>query len=124
MSAVVAMSEETRRIEQFNDMFANIKPLTTIGKGKNQRTITGSVVVPLSCCYIDQRYQGMRTHKHLNRLENKWDERKLTPIILVLHLEEYRCAVVDGQARCIVAERKGMDRLNAIVLMDAPDDPK
>lgn len=122
MSAVVAMNEETRRMEQFNDIVANIKPLMTVGKGKNQRAITGSAVVPLSCCFVDSRYQGMRTHKHLNRLKNKWDERKLTPIILVPHPEEYRFAVVDGQGRCLVAPEKGMDRLNAIILMDAPED--
>lgn len=122
MSAVVAMNEETRRMEQYNDIVANIKPLMTVGKGKNQRAVTGSAVVPLSCCFVDSRYQGMRTHKHLNRLKNKWDERKLTPIILVPHPEEYRFAVVDGQGRCLVVPEKGMDRLNAIILMDAPED--
>lgn len=122
MSTVVEMNEETRRMEQYNDIVANIKPLMTTGKGKNQRAITGSAVVPLSCCFVDSRYQGMRTHKHLNRLKNKWDERKLTPIILVPHPEEYRFAVVDGQGRCLVAPEKGMDRLNAIILMDAPED--
>ena len=122
MSAVVAMNEETRRMEQFNDIVANINPLMTVGKGKNQRVITGSAVVPLSLCFVDARYQGMRTHKHLNRLKNKWDERKLTPIILIPHPEEYRFAVVDGQGRCLVAPEKGMDRLNAIILMDAPED--
>ena len=123
MSAVVAMNEETRRIEQFNDIVANIKPLMTVGKGKNQRAITGSAVVPLSLCFVDARYQGMRTHKHLNRLRNKWDERKLTPIILVWHLEEHRFAIVDGQGRFIIAGEKGIGRLNAIILMDAPEDP-
>ena len=122
MNVVVAMNDETRRMEQFNDIVANIKPLMTTGKGRNQRVITGSAVVPLSLCFVDSRYQGMRTHKHLNRLKNKWDERKLTPIILVPHPEEYRFAVVDGQGRCLVAPEKGMDRLNAIILMDAPED--
>ncbi len=122
MSAVGAMNEETRRMEQYNDIIATIKPLMTSGKGKNIKVITGSTVVPLSCCFVDSRYQGMRTHKHLNRLKNKWDERKLTPIILVPHPEEYRFAVVDGQGRCLVAPEKGMDRLNAIILMDAPED--
>lgn len=121
MNAIVAMSEETRKM-QFNDIVANIKPLMTVGKGKAQRTLTGSAVVPLSCCFVDSRYQGMRTHKRLNRLKNNWDERKLTPIILVPHPEEYRFAVVDGQGRCLVAPEKGMDRLNAIILMDAPED--
>ena len=121
MNTVATMNEETKRM-QFNDIVANIKPLMTVGKGKAQRTLTGSAVVPLSCCFVDWRYQGMRTHKHLNRLKNKWDERKLTPIILVPHPEEYRFAVVDGQGRCLVAPEKGMDRLNAIILMDAPED--
>ena len=124
MSAVVAMNEETRRMEQFNDIVANIKPLMTVGKGKNQRVITGSAVVPISLCTVDSRYQGMRPHKHLNKLRNKWDVRKLTPIILVLHPEEYRLAVVDGQGRIIVAPEKGLDHLNAIILMDAPEDPE
>jgi len=123
MSAVVAINEETRRMEQFNDIVANIKPLMTVGKGKNQRVITGSAVVPISLCTVDSRYQGMRSHKHLNKLRNKWDVRKLTPIILVLHPEEYRLAVVDGQGRIIVAPEKGLDHLNAIILMDAPEDP-
>lgn len=48
MSAVVAMNEEARRIEQFNDIVANIKPLMTVGKGKNQRAVTGSAVVPVT----------------------------------------------------------------------------
>lgn len=124
MSAVVAMNEETRRMEQYNDIVANIKPLMTVGKGKNQRVITGSAVVPISLCIVDPRYQGMRSHKHLNKLRNKWDVRKLTPIILVLHPEEYRLAVVDGQGRIIVASEKGLDHLNAIILMDAPEDPE
>ena len=122
MSAVVAMNEETRRVEQYNDIVANIKPLMTIGKGKNQKVITGSAVVPLSLCFVDSRYQ--RTHKHLNKLRNKWDERKLTPIILVWHPEEHRFAIVDGQGRFIVAGEKGIDRLNAIILMEAPEDPE
>lgn len=121
MNTVVTMNEETRRM-QFNDIVANIKPLMTVGIGKAQKTLTGSAVVPLSCCFVDPRYQGMRTHKRLNRLRSNWDERKLTPIILVPHPEEYRFAVVDGQGRCTVAPEKGMDRLNAIILMDVPED--
>lgn len=120
---LTSFNEEERRIEQFNDIMANINPMQTIGKGKNMRTVTGSAVVPLSLCYIDERYQGMRTHKHLNKLRNKWDIRKLTPIVLIPHPEEYRFAVGDGQGRCLIAPEKGMDRLHAIILMDAPDDP-
>lgn len=64
----------------------------------------------------------MREHKKIKRLENRWDERKLTPIIIVPHPEESRFAVVDGQGRCSVAKNKGIACLNAIVLMDAPED--
>ena len=123
MGAILSMDDDARRIEQYNNIYANIKPLTTVGKGKNLRTVTGSVAVPLSCCYVDERYQGMRAHKRLNRLRSRWDVRKLTPITLVPHPEEYRFAIVDGQGRYIVAPEKGLDVLNAIVLMDAPDDP-
>lgn len=121
-NTVVSINTEARRIEQYNDIMANISPMQTVGKGKNMRTVTGCAVVPLSCCFVDTRYQGMRTHKHLNRLRNKFDVRKLTPITLVPHPEEHRFAIVDGQGRSIVAPEKGMDRLYATILMDAPDD--
>jgi len=102
-------------------VLSNIRPDVVEGKGKNMKTITGNVTVPLSCCYVDPRYQGMRMHKHLNRLINRWDPRKLSPITIVPHYEEYRFAIVDGQGRFWVAPMKGLDRLNATVLMDIPD---
>lgn len=123
MAVAISVNEQERRMEQFNDIMANVKPMQTSGKGRNLRTITGSAVVPLSLCYVDERYQGMREHKHLNRLRNKWDVRKLTPIVLVPHPEEGRFAVVDGQGRTIIAPEKGMDRVFATLLMDAPEDP-
>lgn len=123
VSKVTSIKEEERRVEQFNDIMANITPMMIDGKGRNQRVITGSAVVPLSCCFVDKRYQGMRTHKHLSRLENKWDRRKLTPITLVPHPEEHCFAIVDGQGRYLVAPKKGMDRLYATILMDIPEDP-
>ena len=123
MSTVVAMNSEERRREQFNDIMANVTPMMTKGKGKTLHTITGSANVPLALCFVDARYQGMRNHKHIKRLDSKWDERKLSNITLVPHPEEYRFAVVDGQGRCIVAPKKGYDRLYATILMDAPEDP-
>lgn len=119
---ITSMSADARREEQFNDTISNIRPELTIGKGRNQKTITGSVTVPLSCCYVDERYQGMRQHKKLSRLDSKWDIRKLTSIVIVPHYEEHRFAIVDGQGRFLVAPKKGMDRLPATVLMDIPDD--
>ena len=76
MSTVVAMNSLERRKEQFNDIMANVTPMMTKGKGKTLRTITGSANVPLALCFVDARYQGMRNHKHIKRLDNKWDERK------------------------------------------------
>lgn len=69
MSVDQAIKIDSRREEQFNDIVANIKPFGTVGKGKNQRTIIGSAVVPLSLCYVDERYQGMREHKKIKNLE-------------------------------------------------------
>lgn len=123
-SNVVKMDAISRRAEQYNNMVANIRPLSTYGRGRSQRTITGSVVAPLSLLYVDERYQGLRAHKQLSKLDKNFDIRKLTPIVIVLHPEEYRCAIVDGQGRYLVAPNHGMDALNAIVLMDAPDDPE
>lgn len=123
MSAIVAIDNEERRIEQFNDIMANVSPMMTKGRGKSLHTITASANVPLSLCFVDQRYQGMREHKRLNKLENKWDERKLSNITLVPHHEEHRFAIVDGQGRFLVAPKKGLDRLYATILMDAPEDP-
>lgn len=123
-SNVVKMDAISRRAEQYNNMVANIRPLSTYGRGRSQRTITGSVVAPLSLLYVDERYQGLRTHKQLSKLDKNFDIRKLAPIVIVLHPEEYRCAIVDGQGRYLVAPNHGMDALNAIVLMDAPDDPE
>ena len=82
------------------------------------------MVAPLSLLYVDDRYQGLRTHKQLSKLDKNFDIRKLAPIVIVLHPEEYRCAIVDGQGRYLVAPNHGIDALNAIVLMDAPDDPE
>lgn len=103
MSAAQAIKIDSRREEQFNDIVANIKPFGTVGKGKNQKTIIGSAVVPLSLCYVNERYQRMREHKKIQKLERNWDIRKLTPIVLVPHYEECRFALVDGNGRSIVA---------------------
>lgn len=123
MSTVVAMNSEEFMRKRFNDIMANAKPMMTKGCGKTLHTITASANVPLDLCYVDERYQGMRTHKHIKRLENKWDERKLSNITLVPHPEEYRFAIVDGQGRFLVAPKKGLDKLFATILMDAPENP-
>ena len=100
----------------FNTVMENLKPF---GMNDNQ-IIMASGKIPLSLCFVDSRYQGLRAHKKLNVLKKKWDIRKLTPIILVPHFEENRFAIVDGQGRYLVATDLGYDSLQAIVLMDAP----
>ena len=52
----MALSDEERRREQYEDTYANIRPLTVRGKGMTQKVITGSVSVPLSICYISFKY--------------------------------------------------------------------
>ena len=113
---VVSIDEDKRREEQFNDIIANAKPMITEGQGRTLHTITASACVPLSICFVDPRYQGMRSHKRIGRLESNFDKRKLTPITIVPHYEEHRFAIVDGQGRSIVAPKKGMDYLFATIL--------
>ena len=89
----------------------------TMSNVRSVSRFTGSVEVPLSLCYVDERYQKLRTHKNLKKLEDKWDERKLSPIVIVPHPEDYCFAIVDGQGRYKVATRKGYESLPAIVLL-------
>lgn len=104
--------------KQLYNMFKeNMTPLEFDAEGK---WLVAQGRVPLSLCFVDMRYQGYRAHKQIAKLEHKWDVRKLTPIVLVDHPEEFRFAVVDGQGRTIVAPKKGLNSLNAIVLMQAP----
>lgn len=119
---ITSMSIEARREEQFNDTVANIRPVLTDGKGKNLKTVTGFVMVPLSCCFVDERYQGLRLHRKLFYLDRDWSLSKLTAITIVPHYEEHRFAIVDGKGRYLVAPKKGMDRLPANVLLDIPED--
>lgn len=114
-----------QRKQQFEDIMANAKPMLTDGIGVNSHWITALANVPIDgdLCYVDKRYQGNRLHKRIKNLENNFDKRKLTPIILVPHYDEHRFAIVDGQGRFIVCPKKGMTHLFAIILCDAPEDP-
>lgn len=115
-----------QRKQQFEDIMANAKPMLTDGIGINSHCITALANVPIDgdLCYVDERYQGNRLHKKIKNLENNFDKRKLTPIILVPHYDEHRFAIVDGQGRFIVCPKKGMTHLFAIILCDAPDNPE
>lgn len=117
VTAVKNITEAQRKL--FNMVMENIKSFSTRKSKKNN---IGIVAVDLSLLYVDPRYQGLRTHKHIKRLINNWDERKLSPIVIVPHPEECRFAVVDGQGRLLAASELGYESLQAIVLLDAPED--
>ena len=119
----VAFNEEAMRKNQFRNILENAKELMSEGVGKSKRVLTSTAWIPLDMLFVDARYQGLRTHKQINKLRMKFDKRKLTPIIVVPHYEEYRFAICDGQGRWILAPEKGLEGLYAIILMDAPDDP-
>ena len=91
------VAEEQKRL--YKTVMQNLKPFMFDDTGKQ---IQAAGNIPLSLCYVDTRYQGLRRHSKIKKLINKWDVNKLSPIILVPHPEEYRFAIVDGQGRSIV----------------------
>lgn len=114
---MTAVTEEQRRM--FNMVMDNIRSFSV---SKSGRKSIGIVAIDLSLLYVDMRYQKLRKHKKIKKLIDNWDERKLSPIIVVPHKEECRFAVVDGQGRMIAAKELGYESLQAIVLLDAPED--
>ena len=62
------VQEDVRRMEQFNMIMRNVKPLMTIGQGKNMKVITATSILPFSLLRIDKRYQGMRPHPQIDKL--------------------------------------------------------
>ena len=115
-SIPVEVSEGQKKL--FNIVMENIKSFST---SKSRKKRIGIVAIDLSLLFVDSRYQGLREHKHIKKLIDHWDERKLSPIIVVPHTEEFRFAVVDGQGRVMAAKELGYESLYAIVLLDAPN---
>lgn len=107
-------------LESQKELFKSImNNISSFSFGKSSSNI-GIAAVPLSLLFVDERYQGLRVHRKLNKLIKNWDEKKLGCIILVPHPEEYRFAVVDGQGRLLAATELGYESLPAIILLDAP----
>ena len=103
------------QINLYNQAMDNVRAFST---SKSRKNNVGIVAINLSLLYVDERYQGLRSHNKINRLIKNWDEDKLSPITVVPHPEEYRFAVVDGQGRLMAARQKGeYDSLQAIVLL-------
>lgn len=109
--------EEQKKL--FSVVMDNIKVFST-GKSKDKNI--GIAAIPLSLLFVDARYQGLRTHKRLKRLIDHWDEKKLGCIFVVPHKEEFCFMIVDGQGRYLAAKELGYESLQAIILMDAPED--
>ncbi len=118
-------NKESRRIE-FEKVFRDATEVMVEGIGKSRKVITAVAWIPLDILYVDSRYQGLRTHKQLNRLRKKFDKKKLSNIVVVPHYDENRFAIVDGQGRWLLAEEMGFGEIGlpATILMDAPDDPE
>ena len=114
------MYNEDKNEQLFNTVMDN---LNAFGYNEDGKTIMRSGIIPLSICKVDERYQGLRTHKRkIDKLITNWDVRKLTPIIVVPHYEESCFAIIDGKGRYIAAMKKGITKLQGIALMDAPSD--
>lgn len=107
------------QINLYNSVVDNIRAFST---SKSRKNNIGIVAINLSLLYVDEQYQGLRNHKRINKLVDNWDERKLAPITVVPHPEEYRFAVVDGQGRLMAAHKLKYKSLQALVLLDAPTD--
>ena len=122
--SVALDDKELKRIE-FERVFRDATEVMVEGLGKSRKVITAVAWIPLDILYVDSRYQGLRTHKQLNRLRKHFDKKKLSNIVVVPHYEENRFAIVDGQGRWKLAEEMGFGEsgLPATILMDAPDDP-
>lgn len=109
------------RKQLYDTFMANITPFNTDENGK---VLTCIGHAPLVLCEIDLSYQGWREHKKIHQLEAEWDLRKVTPIVLVPHPETCSLTIVDGQGRYRVAPKKNLNKLQAVILMDAPTDPE
>lgn len=113
------ISEEQKVL--FESTFNNMNACGKKGNGKF------SCYVPVSLLRVDPSYQRIETRKQkkLKQLANNWNEDKLTPIIIVPHMEEYSFYVIDGYGRLLVsttmldAKYKALD---AIVLTNVPSD--
>lgn len=120
-----ALDDKELKRREFERVLRESTEVVVEGIGKSKKVITAVAWIPLDILYVDSRYQGLRTHKQLNRLRKKFDKKKLSNIVVVPHYDENRFAIVDGQGRWMLAEEKGFGEsgLPATILMDAPDDP-
>lgn len=84
------------------------------------------ISIPVRLFAIDITYQTLvRTERELGYLVNKWDERKLLPLMIVPHDEEGLFYIVDGYGRWMASQIVNSEKyetLECLVLLDAPED--
>lgn len=119
MSKIKTVVESTKeeRKNLFNSIMENIKPLEVDENGK---VITASARIPLSLLFIDKRYQREHKESGVKKLYKNWDVRKLAPILVVPHPEDYLFSVIDGNNRTKVMEMLDIPSATSTIMMQAP----
>lgn len=113
-------TDETKKM-LFNNVLNNAH---TYGYDAEGNPVVASCQIPLSLCYVDERYQGLRQHKKLGKLVANWDIAKCEPITIVPHPETYEFAIIDGKGRYNAATILNLKELPATILKKAPIDPE
>lgn len=118
IKTVVASTKEERK-NLFNSIMENIKPLEVDENGK---TITASARIPLSLLFLDERYQRKHKESGVKKLYKGWDVRKLAPILVAPHWDEYVFSIIDGNNRTTVMEMLNILSATATIMMQTPID--
>lgn len=118
VNAPTTDTDETKKM-LFNNVMNNAH---TYGYDTDGNPVVASCQIPLSLCYVDERYQGLRQHKGLEKLVRNWDISKCAPITIVPHPETYNFAIIDGKGRYSAANILSLKELPATILRNAPID--
>ena len=120
IKTVVASTKEERK-NLFNSIMENIKPLEVDENGK---AITASARIPLSLLFLDERYQRNHKESGVKKLYKNWDVRKLAPILVAPHFDEFVFSLIDGNNRTSVMEMLDISSATATIMMQTPTDDK
>ena len=120
IKTVVASTKEERK-NLFNSIMENIKPLEVDENGK---AITASARIPLSLLFLDERYQRKHKESGVKKLYKNWDVRKLAPILVAPHFDEFVFSLIDGNNRTSVMKMLDISSATATIMMQTPTDDK
>ena len=118
IKTVVASTKEERK-NLFNSIMENIKPLEVDENGK---AITASARIPLSLLFLDERYQRKDKESGVKKLCKNWDVRKLAPILVAPHFDEFVFSLIDGNNRTSVMKMLDISSATATIMMQTPTD--